>query len=300
MQFTKPRARVSVSRLPTRFFVELLREPFRGYGIVPSQERLHDRVGVSVSAVQRAVDLLTVDLDRCSDAALTPLVPVDNLLVPMSLSIVYTSPERNMLARVQSDPGLFGEAGRILGVAGERETLKVLSRLGGHPLIAQRIGVTRRDGSPAGDFDIVVCDPSANLVVVLEIKWGISTDGNADVYKVERGAIEKRAQVIRLRKEVVSGKAKPKWPSAWPDVTGCEFRWYVLTRDVLATRSISDDYITTRSVQLLARTLRKDATVEDLVAALDHPPTPPSALCETQGDRVRYGDISVEIELIVA
>jgi hypothetical protein len=126
-------------------------------------------------------------------------------------------------------------------------------------LIARRIKVLRTDGSSAGDFDVLVCDPMTRTAVIFEIKWGIAADGSAEVYRAEKAGVMKRSQVVRLRAEVMTGRALPKWPVGWPDMIDYQFRGYVLTRDVLATREISDDGVTIRSHQLLARTLRSGA-----------------------------------------
>ena len=210
------------------------------------------------------------------------------------------SPHRNTLAIVQNSPGLFGEAGRLLGVAGEQEVTRTLDRLAPHSIVGKRIKVTRGDGSPAGDLDVVVCDPSSRALAVFEIKWHISADGNAEVYRLERAAIDKRKQVVRLRREIVEGSATVAWPHGWPDTGDFSWNWFVLTRDVLSTRDIDSDGVVLRSHQLLARTLRAGATVDDLVRLLRSPPMPPAAICETQWERIRYGDLTVEFEALVA
>jgi hypothetical protein len=260
---------------------------------------LADVTGLPPSVIDRIVALLTLDLARCSDGALTPLVPIDGQIIPMSSLILPTSPQRNLLAIVQSSPSMVGEAGRLLGLAGERATLALLERLR-DALFASRIKVLRPNGSPAGDLDVVACDPATCTAAVFEIKWGIAADGNAEVYRTEQRVIEKRAQVVGLREEIDAGRAVPQWPAGWPDMTGFEFHWYVLARDVLAMRQIRDDDVTVRSYQLLSRTLRAGATVADLISALDSPPVPPIELCQTQWERIRYGDLRVEIESIVA
>jgi hypothetical protein len=254
--------------------------------------------GLSPSVVDRTVALLTLDIARCSDGALTPLVPVGGHIVPMSSLIVPSSPQRNFLAIVQSTPSMMGEAGRLLGIAGERATVALLRRLQ-DVLVASRIKVIRRNGSPAGDLDVVACDPATRTAVVFEMKWGIGADGNAEVYRIEQSAMEKRAQVVRLRDEIYAGNAVPHWPESWPNMTGYTFHWYVLTRDVLITRDVRDNDVTIRSHQLLSRTLRAGCGIRELISALDSPPIPPVEVCETQWDRFRYGDLQVEIECIV-
>lgn len=263
-------------------------------------DTLVEETGLAPNVVETLVTLLTLDTARCKDGALTPLFPLDEEIIPVSSLIVPTSPERNFLAIVQTDPSMVGEAGRLLGLAGEQAMSVLLERLRPDVLLGRRVKVLRHDGSTAGDLDIVACEPRTGSAVILEVKWGLAADGNAEAYRVERAALEKRAQVIRLRHQIDSGEATPRWASNWPDLTRYDIRWYVITHDVLVTRQIDDDDITIRSYQLLNRTLPPDSGIEQLIAALDSPPMPPEDLCRTEWDRIRYGDVRVEIESILA
>lgn len=262
--------------------------------------QLASGAGIPEGAVDRMTTVLTLDLERCPDGALTPLVEIDTNLVPMSGLIVPSAPHRNLIAILQRDPCTVGEIGRLLGAAGERETVDVIARLHKGTLVGRRVKVTRRNGESAGDLDVVVCDPGDRLLAVFEIKWHIAADGNEEVYRAEASVRAKREQAIRLRREMHTGDATPEWPPDWPDVSEFRQRWFVLTRDVLPMRDIDEGGVTARSVQLLQRMLRADASVVDLVQLLDDPPTPPEDLCATQWERVRYGDLRVEVELIVA
>jgi hypothetical protein len=257
---------------------------------------LAETSGVEPSTVRRLVDLLTLDLERCHDPALTPFVPFDELLVPMSSLIVPTSPRRNLLAILQSDPATFGEAGRLLGIEGERAAVDVLARLDPECRVARRVPVLRPNGRRAGDYDVVVREDSSRTIAIFELKWGISADGNAEVYRSEKQAIEKRTQVVALRKEVLAGTAAPRWPSDWPVVENYKTRWFILTRDVLPMRNIDDEGVTIRSVQYLARTLKAGAPLDQLLSLLDNPPVPPKPLQQTEWTRIRFGDVAVEVE----
>jgi hypothetical protein len=254
--------------------------------------------GIGTSAAERVTELLTLDLARCQDGALTPIVQVGRSVLPMSSLIIPGSPQRNLLAILQADPSAVGTAGRLLGLAGERQTLTALRRMASATLLGSRVKVLRADGQSAGDLDIVAFDPSTGVAAVFEIKWHIAADGNVEVYRAEQAAIAKRAQVKRLRGEIESGAAVVRWPVAWGERRPRNLRWFVLTRDVLAQRHIETDQVTIRSLQLLKRMLRKDATVADLVKLLDNPPLPPAELRTTMWDTVKYGDVRVEAELV--
>ena len=231
------------------------------YGRDEFVEAMAANAGIPQGAADRITALLTMDTSRCPDPALTPLVPLDHQLLPMQSLIMPASPQRNTLAIMQSDPAAYGEIGRLLGMAGERATLDCLRRMSPDTLVVARVRVVRPNGTWPGDLDVVVCDPGEQLIVVFEIKWHRAADGNTEVYKMERLALDKRTQVVRLRSEIESGGAAAQWPQHWRDVTGFKWHWYVLTRDVLATRHITESRVTLRSHQLLERMLRRDATV---------------------------------------
>lgn len=260
-----------------------------------------DRAGVPRSSTEHLVQLLTLNLERCKDGALTPFVECEGRLLPMSSLIVPTSPHRNLISILQADPGTFGSVGEALGRDGERTVLEVLTqRLRGGTLLRRGIKVKRETGGDAGNLDVVACDPDSRTVAIFEIKWNIAADGNTEVYRVEQAAIDKRTQVIRLRNEIRAGLAAPSWPLDWPDLAGYSFRWFILTRDVLVMREIDRDDIVIRSHQLIERTLQRNTSVDDLIRSLDSPPIPPTELMATQWDRVHYGDVRVDIEQIIA
>lgn len=83
-------------------------------------------------------------------------------------------------------------------------------------------------------------------------------------------------------------------------MSSCAIRWFILTRDVLPMRHVDDDGVTIRSLRLLQHTLRRGASMNDLFRALDEPPVPPAELTATSWDRIRYGDLTVEFEMVNA
>ena len=262
---------------------------------------LASETGLDLPVVDQLVRLLTLDLARCNDGALTPFIPIDEgNLVPMSSLIVPSVPQRNLLAVLQSDHAVFGPVGEMLGRVGEKTLLSLFrQRLGPATQVASRVKVLRPDGTRAGDLDVVACDPSEHTIAVFEVKWGIAADGNAAVYKAETDALEKRPKVVALREQIRTGLASPRWPAGWPETTGFDVRSFVISRDVLVTRNIDDDDVTLRSYQLLSRTLRPNATFRDLMSVLVSPPSPPAERLRTEWKRVRYGDLRVDIEGLV-
>jgi hypothetical protein len=271
--------------------------------IVPLVDRdtfladLTETTEVPEERVRQIVTLLTLDLERCPDPCLTPLIPLGHdLLVPMSSLIVPSSPVRNFTALLQADHARFGRAGRELGALGARTTAGTLSRLSG-ALVTTGINVVRPDRTRAGDLDVVACDPSQGIIAVFEIMWRIGPDGSAEVAKVEEDAHVKRAQVARVRAEIGSGRATPRWPAHWPDVSGFETRWFILTPNVLPVRTVEQDGTIVRSHQMLDRMLAPGSSVSDMIHLMDEPPYPPPAIVETQWERVIYGDYEIQFDV---
>jgi hypothetical protein len=256
--------------------------------------------GVAETHVLALLDLLTLDLERCSDPCLTPLIPVgDDRLVPMSSLIVPSSLHRNLIALLQHDHARFGEAGRQLGLLGARTTASTLGRLAG-AVLATSVKVLRPDGTHAGDLDVVAYDPVTREMAVLEVMWRIGPDGSAEVARCEEAAHAKRAQVSRVRGDIEGGLAAPRWPARWPDCIGSTTSWFILTPNVLPIQAVEADGITIRSHQMLASMLRDGASVSDLVRVLESPPLPPPELSRTRWERVRYGDYRVEFDAVGA
>lgn len=258
---------------------------------------LAETTDVPGDRLHQIVALLTLDLARCPDPCLTPLIPLGrDLLLPLSSLIVPSSPVRNFTALLQADPNRFGRAGQELGSLGARTTADTLKRLSG-ALLATGIKVLRPDRSHAGDLDVVVCDPGARTMVIFEIMWRIGPDGSAEVAKAEDDAQAKRAQVARVRGDIESGRATPRWPAHWPDVSGFRTRWFILTPNVLPVRTVESDVTLVRSHQMLARMLASGSSVADLVDLMDEPHYPPPEFTETHWEQVRYGDYEIRFDV---
>jgi hypothetical protein len=255
--------------------------------------------GVGTDRVLRLVDLLTFRDGAGADPCLTPLIPVGtDMLVPLSGLIFPSSPMRNLTALLQRQHSAFGAAGRHLGALGVETVRKTLLRLT-RARVASSVKVIRPNGTQAGDLDIAVWDESTNELVVFEILWHIAPDGANEIARVEQIAINKRDQVLRLQSEMRNGAAA-KWPADWPAVGNPNTRWYIMTPDVLAVQKVTDQGVTIRSHQLLARTLRAGSSLGDLITLLDDPPYPPPALSQAHWERVRYGDYQIEFEVVAA
>lgn len=258
---------------------------------------LTEATGVSEGRVRKVVELLTLDLERCPDPCLTPLVPVgQDVVVLMSSLIVPSSPARNFTALLQGDPARFGRAGQALGALGARTAAATLARLSG-ALVTTGVKVVRQDRTRAGDLDVVVCDRASRTMAIFEVMWRIGPDGSAEVARAEEDAHAKRAQVARVRGEIESGRAAPRWPSHWPDTAGFRTRWFILTPNVLPVRTVETDATIVRSHQMLERMLHAGASVSDLIDLLDEPPYPPPELMETKWERVAFGDYGVDFDV---
>jgi hypothetical protein len=301
----------------TKVLTELLARAFHGHAAtilgaadpriaVPIVDRRRFAGDIAIATrldrtrVAAVLDLLILDLERCKDPCLTPLIPLasGDELVPMSSLIAPGSPVRNFTALLQLDDRRFGEAGRRLGLLGSNTVASTLrSRLDG-ARVAARVGVRYSDGSSAGDLDVVAYDPHARLMVVFEVLWHIGPDGSVEVARSEERAHGKREQVARLRSDVKSGRALPRWPSGWDAATAADVRWFILTPNVLPIMTVAEDGITVRSHQMVERMLRAGSSVADLVRLLDDPPIPPVPLTRTGWSQIRYGPYRIDAEYV--
>ena len=259
-------------------------------------EQIATSAGIPLNAADAITALLTLGPAPVRDVALAPIVSLDNGALFVMTALVETSnPERNMLKVLQSDPRRYGTMGNLLGDEGEQTVLRLLrERLSPGTLCAATVEATRRKGQTASDLDVVAYSPEENLLVVLEVKWHIGVDGTYEEIAIEQAALDKRNRLKSLRYAVEAGAVTVSWPDTWPPVPDdTEWRWFVLTHDVLPTQDNNNSDIRIRSYQMLKHLLSTQATLRQLVNLLDAPPTPD---CAPNWERHRFGRLVVDVE----
>jgi hypothetical protein len=245
------------------------------------------------------VNLLTVDLSICPDPCLTPLVPVDSRLAPMSSLITPGAMVRNFVARLQVDAARFGRAGQLLGLLGSRSVAATLRRRLTGALVTERVKVFYPDGRQAGDFDVVAYDPESGVAVVFEVVWKIGVDGAGEIAAIENRARQKRTQVLDLE-SAIAGGARPRWPADWSIESDPIYRWFILTPSVLPAQPDQDGQIPIRSHQILERFRWPGTTVADMAEAVLHPPPPPAELVDMEWRTAKYGCYEISLEQVRA
>lgn len=254
---------------------------------------------VDFNRASAIVNLLTVDLSICPDPCLTPIVPVNGRLAPMSSLITPGAMIRNFVARLQLDPARFGRAGQLLGLLGSQTVGTTLRRRLTGAVVAERVKVFHPDGRQAGDLDVVAFDPATGVAVVFEVVWKIGVDGAAEIAAIENRAREKRTQVLELQAAIARG-ARPRWPSGWSVGSGPIYRWFILTPSVLPAQPDQDGGVPIRSHQILERFRWPGTTVADMAEAVLNPPPPPPELVEMEWRTARYGRYEVSLERVRA
>ena len=249
---------------------------------------------IGLSASERITNLLTMDETREADPALTPLVPIEGGLLAMNPTIRSADPQHDMLHLLRGTQS-YGRIANRLGKVGEETAQKIVDRMSGNIQIAHRVKAVRRDGNSAGDLDVVLCDPTEKLLVVMEVRWHPSTASRNEGLDMSQAAIEKCGQVRRLRKEIQTGHATVRWAPDWPDVSGFRWRWFVLTRDVLLSGHRADGGDPPiGSWQMLRYLLPPQASLTELVDLMDEPRWPAS--WPRSWRRHRFGELHIEAE----
>jgi hypothetical protein len=206
--------------------------------------------GVDHAVIENVVRFLTFDPGRDEDPCLSPVLRTDRGLVPMSSLIAPGSPERNILAKARSDPGLFGRLGEQVGRIGPATVGEALRRVPGVH-VATEVKVRGQDNQSLGDLDVVAVDQDDRLVAVFEVKWQLEPDGAKEIDKVEAQAQDGQAQIHRLRRPVESGQATIRWPQGWPALEGFQWRWFVITSNVIPITRVSSGDVPARSHKVL-------------------------------------------------
>jgi hypothetical protein len=251
---------------------------------------------VEVSVRENVVRFLTLDPDRDEDPCLSPIIRTDHGLVPMSSLIAPGSPERNILAKARGDPDLFGRIGQQVGRIGPVTVGEALRRVPGVQ-VATEVKVRGSDGQSLGDLDVVAVDKADKLVAVFEVKWQLEPDGAKEIDKVETQAKEGQAQIRRLRRPVEAGEPQIRWPQGWPSLEGFEWRWFVITSNVIPITRVSPGDIPARSQRVLTMmALRAGSPLREVCDAFANPALPEEGkqyLLETSERRVGPYTISV-------
>ena len=213
----------------------------------------------------------------------------------MSSLIVPASPHRNILKILQADPEQYGRLGDRLGREGEQTVSQLLKRrLATGCRVATNIPVKYGRKQDATDLDVVVYSPRENLLVILEVKWHLQSDGTFEARMHDNEARKKQAKLEKRRAEIRTGTVTVRWPNSWKVADSVQKRWFVITNDVFPTHNLGASDIKIRPHTLPKHLLPQRASARQLVALLDNPPTP--EVQKRQTTRYRFGHLTIYVE----
>jgi len=238
---------------------------------------MSNSANIPIETADEITTLLTQNREKVYDPALTPLLQLDDgRIFPMSSLIVPASPHRNILKILQADRDGYGPLGDLLGGEGEQTIARFLKeRLGTHCHVSTNIPVKRGRKRDATDLDVVVYSPRENLLVILEVKWHLQSDGTYEARMHEREARERQDRLAKRRSAIRAGTETVQWPSGWNMPNNVGNRWFVITNDVFPTHDLGTSDIKMRPYALLKHMLPQGSSAEQLIGLLDKPPTPP-------------------------
>ena len=175
------------------------------------------------AAVETLLDRLTYAPGR--SVRNSPLVDLDGvvLLCPPLLSPRLIDPL--VLRSAAYDPKRFGSVGRRMGqqVQGWTDWLTAVP----DALVATGVKLVAADGRTAGDLDLVAVDPTAGVVVCLEIKTPIDAWNWTEVNKSEDILAAGIRQLAKRRRQLEDGIAMARFPRHWLDLRGFTWTWAV-------------------------------------------------------------------------
>jgi hypothetical protein len=182
------------------------------------------------------LELMTYRPGLSLDASTTPLVPSGDLFVLAPALVVPAGVERTLLRSVATQPDQFGSVGRQLGDLANR-LADILSREVPGISAMTRVKAQRKNGTVAGDIDVLAIDAKHNKVFAIEVKWPVEALTLREAAKVEsdvkRGAIQLDGIRNALRKN------EAFLPVAVQEATrGMNWSWFVATPGQLAETGI--------------------------------------------------------------
>jgi hypothetical protein len=226
--------------------------------------------------ISTVINFLTFDVTQDRDPCLAPIIPVHDSLAPLSSLITPGSPDRNVLARLRSDPARFGGIGREIGRVGTETVANELTRVDGVH-VAKEVKVLHLGGGVAGDLDVVAVDPRERLVAVFEVKWQLEPDGALEIDRVEKQASEGQTQLLRLMTGLRDESLRPRWPGDFPNISSFDWQWFVITSNVIPVIRSSGHAIARSHRVLTLMALREGSTLREVCNVLADPPIPPTA-----------------------
>ena len=264
-------------------------------------EGIAEAVDIPQSLSEQITTLFTMDKDGPVDATLTPLIPWRANIMLMNSLIRATDPRRSMF-QVMKACGLWaGPLPSRMGNDGEQRVRNLLDeRLAADVLRAYGVKILRTDGTLAGELDVLLCSPREKLVVAIEVIWYAPTSNRGEATHRRSGDIpKKRYQLERLRNRIHAEQARPAAGKVaeWPDLSEFNWRYFVLTRDVLP-HAPRIGAIPVSSFRLLNYALPWAVTLARLVHLLDNPTLPDNW---PRSWRVyKYGTLNITAETIEA
>lgn len=232
---------------------------------------------VASTSIVGVVDFLTFDVEKDSDPCLAPIIPVGNRLAPLSELITPGAPTRNLLAKLKADPSQFGTAGKEVGRVGTRTVAEALSRVP-KATIATEVSVRDTQGQSAGDLDVVAADAEDKVIVVFEVKWQLEPDGATEIAKVELQALQGQRQLERIADGLANGTIHAKWPAGFPAPSDWEWKWFVVTSNIIPVVRLQSETVVARSHRVLTMmALRNGSRLREVCELLEKPPIPPTA-----------------------
>ena len=264
-------------------------------------EGIAEAVDIPQSLSEQITTLFTMDKDGPVDATLTPLIPWRANIMLMNSLIRATDPRRSMF-QVMKACGLWaGPLPSRMGNDGEQRVRNLLDeRLAADVLRAYGVKILRTDGTLAGELDVLLCSPREKLVVAIEVIWYAPTSNRGEAtHRRSRDIPKKRYQLERLRNRIHAEQARPAAGKVaeWPDLSEFNWRYFVLTRDVLP-HAPRIGAIPVSSFRLLNYALPWAVTLARLVHLLDNPTLPDNW---PRSWRVyKYGTLNITAETIEA
>lgn len=226
--------------------------------------------------ISTVINFLTFDVTQDRDPCLAPIIPVLDFLAPLSSLITPGSPDRNILARLRSNPARFGGVGREIGRIGTETVASELTRVP-NVHVAKEVKVLHPGGKVAGDLDVVAVDPQDRLVAVFEVKWQLEPDGALEIDRVEKQVADGQAQILRLMTGLRNESLKVRWPAGFPDVSSFDWQWFVITSNVIPVIRGTGEAIARSHRVLTLMALRESSTLREVCTVLTDPPIPPTA-----------------------
>ena len=187
-----------------------------------------DTTGVVVDQARAFVTLLTHREETDVDAALSPLVVLDDGVYAFGSLVLASNIERNLIRLVYARRLPGGRIGNLLGVAGERRVRAVFADISGVRILTRQKVYSATTDKPVAEFDLVAWSQLEGCGLVVEVKSWPGPDGYREGARLIQTIAAAQAKLLEGSRKITDGEWRYERKQHVPNADELEWNFCVI------------------------------------------------------------------------